>query len=240
MRGTLIICSLFFAGSIHSAYAHNVQTCENQPQSAILDRSTLSMSPQSAQEYNNWAFYVWSEAAQAWVIEEQGWDLFAEHEVRLSTDEHVSPETIRTGSAPTPPPLNPEPPVQPRGAGIMAGCGEPTDLPPVVTTGVRPAGAGGGSMIIFRNFAYRQSTGGGGFARKANTSVRRTQEVDCDSEAIDRQVAVLDALPNIPPRGVYLVRYKGDHYQLWAVTQPLFSDKGLQQASACVRGTQLR
>ena len=93
------------------------------------------------------------------------------------------------------------------------------------------------SMIIYRPGAYVASSGGGGFGRRAQTGVRQAdQNVACDSDFLTRKMAVLAELSGTPARGVYLIRYKPGHDQLWTVTQPLFSDKGLQPVGECVGG----
>ena len=167
---------------------------------------------------------------------EQGWDWFAEFETFQPTDEFIPAEVFRGGNN-LPPQPEPDFPiivtsVRSPDATIATAC---TTMPPVMVHGVRPASHGFNTMMVFRNADFR-SASGGGISRRIKTGVKQTQTLSCQSDEIDRQIDALQKLNGIQARGYYLFRYAGGGRQVWSVTSPFASDKGLMAVTPCVVG----
>lgn len=187
----------------------------------------------------NFGFYEWSEASQSWLLADQAWLVEAESETLLEGDYYFPPSTYNGGGGGGGGGGG-EVPVEPQGNGgkgrvVMASCDEPTDLPPVVVTGRRPSTSS--IMLMFRPPAFR--SGGGGIGRPRVGGVKQADpNLTCSNSSDDeRKLAALAVLPPfVPNLSIWLVRYAPGRFQMWQVTAPRFSDRGLQPYGRCVGG----
>lgn len=179
----------------------------------------------------NYGYYVWSETAHAWILQHQYRQAFADAEAFKAGDVPIAGSAfppISSGMhAPTDGPVTPNTSI----------CDPPpVELPTMTVTAPRPS-TGVGGMIIYRGGSYTVANNGGGFGRaQANVGVKQADPtLTCQNSDDDaRMFAALDKLKGTPARGVYLIMYSPHTYQLWAVTNPTFSDKGLQPVGRCV------
>lgn len=117
-----------------------------------------------------------------------------------------------------------------------AGC-DPITLPPVEVVGVRPTQTS--SVIMLRYIPRNLGGGSGSFNRQSVGGIRQGNNAyTCqNSSEMDRQAAALAALPSIvAAQSVWLVRYAPGHFQMWVVTVPTFTDRGLKPFGRCVGG----
>jgi len=192
----------------------------------------------------NYAVYEWSEAEGKWVIIFEDWSQYAES-LTLEPGDDIVPATVilQPGSGsgggggwtPNPPrPIRPFGEINPTSSGIAANCSDRiTNLPERVTaTGVRPPARS--TMTIIRSLFTKNSTGGGAGSRRNNVGIKTVPNMSCASSEDDRYLAALDELKPVLSRGIYVIRYGDNSYQAWAITEPLFSEKGLQRVGNCV------
>ncbi len=117
-----------------------------------------------------------------------------------------------------------------------AGC-DPVVLPPIEVVGTRPSRTS--FSIMLRYIPINLGGGTGSFNRQ---SVGGTRQADTNltcqnSGETERMLAALRALPTIvPAQSIWMIRYAPGHHQMWVVTQPMFSDRGLQPFGRCVGG----
>lgn len=121
-------------------------------------------------------------------------------------------------------------------AATTTGC-DPITLPPVEVVGVRPTRT---SFVIMLRYIPRNLGGGSGsFNRQSVGGIRQgNNTLTCqNSSDDDRQAAALAALPTVvPSQSVWLVRYAPGHFQMWVVTAPHFTDRGIKPFGRCVGG----
>lgn len=117
-----------------------------------------------------------------------------------------------------------------------SGC-DPIVLPPVEVVGIRPTRTS--YVIMLRYIPINLGGGGGSFNRQSVGGVRQADNaLTCqNSSDLERGLAALRALPAIvPAQSVWMIRYATGHRQMWIVTAPSFSDRGLLPFGRCVGG----
>lgn len=234
MRKQLFVSVLALTCAPAMAWAGctNPTSLSNGTTSNSVQNAVLSNSP-------NYGYYTWSDAANAWILAEQSWDYFAEAEYFAEGD-YVIPRVEFPARGSRPP--GGLPPTQPKSIGGNANlqsldC-DPVDMPKITVTAPRPSTGGSWSMIIYRPNNFVNVNRGDGFARReAGTGVKQAdQKITCNNSSDnERGLAALHALrTSILPRGIYLIRYAPGNFQLWSITSPLASDRGLQPVGKCV------
>ncbi len=116
------------------------------------------------------------------------------------------------------------------------GC-DPIVLPPVEVVGIRPTRTS--YVIMLRYIPINLGGGSGSFNRQSVGGTRQANNtLTCqNSTDVERQLAALAALPTVvPAQSVWMIRYAPGHRQMWIVTQPTFSDRGLLPFGRCVGG----
>ncbi len=186
--------------------------------------SVLTESQATTQNDTNFGYYAWIESQQEWVLQGEAFFASAEQESMITGDEFFGQEVFSGG-----------------GGGSGGGPGRPTrpnavcapfTMPRVVATGTRPSG-GMSFMGIYRPAAYRSGGisggGSGGFGRKTKGGVKQADKnVRCTDDYEYRKSKALAALPALTfAPGAWMVMYGGGHFEMWLITSPLFSDKGL-------------
>lgn len=90
-------------------------------------------------------------------------------------------------------------------------------------------------MLMFRPPSFR--SGGGGIGRPRVGGIKQAdQNITCSSSEDDREFAALDTLKLVRSQSIWLVRYAPGNFQMWVVTAPDFTNKGLQPYGRCVGG----
>lgn len=229
---TLVAGALLFLSSLPaSAQCTDPSSSPSLMGGDYTAQSTTSM---------NHGFYIWNEADGQWNLAEQTTFVEAESEVLQSGDEYFTPEYMSTGS---------EPPggggggggwqVEQKSKGKKSGqyetanCDGAKDFPPVVVTATRPPSGGGYILRIF----MPNHLGGGGIGRVGFGGIRQGKNyLTCSSgDAEHRKMSAIEVIPPLPPQGsTWLVRYAPRTYQIWMVTSPYMSDKGIQPYGRCV------
>lgn len=116
------------------------------------------------------------------------------------------------------------------------GC-DPIVLPPVEVVGIRPVSTS--YVIMLRYIPINFGGGTGSFNRQSVGGTRQADNrLTCqNSSDTERGLAALRALPPIvSAQSVWMIRYASGHHQMWVVTAPLFTDRGLLPFGRCVGG----
>lgn len=218
---------------------------------ARAECSTQSINPnapsvQSA--YENAGLYQWNEGLQAWVLISAGYERFWDTEKLRTGDEPLSAELLSGGGGGGGEVIiqGTESELSSKGNGRGKGRGgaddpsiacHDTTLPPVVVTGSRPQF---GSLLSLIWRSQLLARGGSGAARRPILrSVDANQALTCSAGHLEREIAARDVirpLGFLPAGSIIRVNYGSGHYQLWAVTNPTATDRGLQPASGCISG----
>lgn len=200
-------------------------------------------------EAPNYGVYVWDEEVGAWLLAEQMYVPSAETEDILPDDVVVGAASFSYAGG---------------GGGDDGGgryylqgveassqdgfettqsCyGTVVRFPDVVVRGVRPNTAytdiGQIIRIVVRTLTTVTRTGGGGVSRQVTGQVRQgDQNLNCENSGdFERALSALNVIGKPYRRGVYLIRFGSGDSQLFSITQPLFSDGGIQPMARCVNG----
>ncbi len=236
MKRLLILTALLgsapFAASATCTNPFVVKGLEENP--SVVAASTT--------ETTNYGVYGWDESVQGWVIIEEFFVPEAEND-QVQTSDYLIPQSAMGGGVAYPPRPGPgpgNPPKHQQGAPLagIAACDEPPKtLPTVIVTGIRPSGSTSGiySRIwtTIRN-VFSRNQGGGAHGREVSGGVKQAdQSLTCASGGDELQLGAMMALKPFR-RGLFMVRYGGGDFQMWSITQPTFSDGGIQPVGTCV------
>lgn len=232
MRKLKLIAFLFAAVLLGPQVLH--AQCTTQP---FVTSPGSNATTTDGNDGPNYGYYEWSEAAQAYLLAEQGWQYFAEEEIFSQGDVTVPlsefPRNNDPGGG-----GGGNPPTHPKSTGprfTASDACKTVNFPTMTVSASRPP-SGSGSLIIYRPSPYVFATRGEGFGRSGQAGVKQaSKSLTCaNSSDDDRQFEALKVLKAVPRVGIWLIRYAPGNYQLWSVTVPSFSDKGLQPVGTCV------
>lgn len=231
----LALYALLCASTVFPAQA--LAQCSGMESAGIGTQSTTST-------YENAGVYEWNESLQAWVLIEATYIPYFESETLREFDEYIPPGTFwgsGGGGGSGGDIVLPNGAESGRGKRIKdsgnvaaSSCSEPHDMPPVVVTGRRPSSYGSILSIFWRGNLLDRAVGAA--RRPVLRSVDADQTVTCNSSYQDREGAASDAirpLGLLPAGSVIRVNYGSGHYQLWLVTQPYLTTRGLLESSRC-------
>jgi hypothetical protein len=233
MNGILFSTKFFAFISAQMAFATLAHAMCIHPYGAGETRLRAEGASSVVSSGDNIGVYEWG-GGDAWLLIESFYDQNANHYVPGSDDYWVPASNGGGGpGGPGDPGEQPHP--------QSANCA--TVLPPTVVTGTPFPGSLG--LYIVRvgiQPGYGPAGGGGAIYRNPSPRVGHVQastHITCsNSSDLERepaaQLAIQQSLTSpLPRRGIYTVNFAPGSSQDWLVTQPMFSNFGLQPASGC-------
>jgi hypothetical protein len=178
----------------------------------------------------NFGFYEYNAGTNRWNLIESHYEPRAENEPMIQGDIYRPLSAYDTDGGSNPP--NQQQRVGGELQSLSTGC-DPVTLPGVEVVGARPSA---GHTVMLR-FLPVYMGGSGSFNRASRGGVRQSQQdrLTCAHSQEERKLAALAAIPPVvPAESVWLIRYAPGTYQIWVVTVPTASDRGLQPAGRCV------
>ena len=235
LGGGVTACLLFFM-TLQDANA----------ESRVVSIKSMSATASEAAEVDNFAYYEWNEASQSWILAEKMW-LPEAAQATQEPGDYIFPEsTFQNGGGNgggSGVKLQSEHHAIGGAVALAPSEAGTTDFPPMIVTGMRPTQTSLGpvALLLYRPYVIRMDGGGGGgggigIGKSKNGGVRQADKtIKCSSDFDQRMLAALGALPPIVAGGsVWLIRYAPGSYQMWQVTAPTMTTRGLQPVGSCV------